>query len=64
MDIVLGSYPRNMRAIGMVGPFTNKADHGAVALTLLGMNGSGLLGLLLKAALYVRVKFGQAVLVR
>ena len=30
MDIVLGSYPRNMRAIGMVGPFTNKADHGAV----------------------------------
>ena len=35
-----------------------------VALTLLGMNGWGLLGLLLKAALYVRVKFGQAVLVR
>ena len=32
MDIVLGSYPRNMRAIGMVGPFTNKADHGAIAL--------------------------------
>ena len=30
LDIVLGSYPRNMRAIGMVGPFTNKADHGAV----------------------------------
>ena len=31
MDIVLGSYPRNMRAIGMAGPFTNKADHGASA---------------------------------